>query len=95
MSDPGLDAGGTVAVDRLAFGGAIQTLLQFREMLRRLVFFPGLNQRKNLLLGGPGGLQQGSVHLAFAQGGAGLFGGGGSVGHKRKECLIGVVPVNP
>jgi len=95
MSDPRLDAGRTVAVNRLPFGGAIQTLLQFGEMLGGFVLFPGLNQRKNLLLGSPGGLQQGPVHLAFAQGGAGLFGGRGSISHKRKECLIGMVPVNP
>jgi len=95
MSDPGLDARGTVAVDGLPFGGAIQTLLQFGKMLGRFVLFTGLNQRKNFLLGGPGGLQQDPVDLAFPQGCAGLFGGRGCVGHKRKECLIGMVPVNP
>ena len=95
MRDPGLDAGGAVAVNRLPFGGSIQTLLQFGEMFGCFVLFTSLNQRKDLFLGVPGSLQQGPVNLAFPQGGAGLFGGGSCIGHKRKECLIGMVPVNP
>jgi hypothetical protein len=63
-------------------------------MFGGFVLFAGLNQRKDLLLGVPGSLQQGPVNLAFPQGGAGLFGGGSCVGHKPKVCLMGMVPVN-
>jgi len=95
MSDPGLDAGRAVAVNRLALGSPIQTLLQLWKVFGRLILFSGLDQRDHLLLGVPGGLQEGSVDFAPAQGGTGLFGGGSGVGHSRKACPSRAALVNP
>lgn len=84
MSNPGLDARGTVAVNRFAFGRAIQPLLQLGKMLRRLIFFSGLNQGKDLLLCIAGRLKERAIHLTATEGGAGLSGSRGGVGHKEK-----------
>jgi len=82
-------------VDGFAFGGAVQPLLEIREMLGCLIFLSGLNQGNYLFLGVASRLQEDAVNLAAAEGGAGLFGGRGSVGHKQKECLKHQSPVNP
>ena len=95
MRDAGLDPGGTIAMNRVTFGRPIQPLLQFGKMFRGFVFFAVLNQGHQFLLGVAGGLQKSPVDLAAAKRGAGLFGGGSGVGHKRKECPKRRAPVNP
>jgi len=95
MRDPGLDAGGTIAVNRFTFGCPIKALLQFRKKLGGLIFFSGFHQGNQLLLGVPGGLQKCPVHFTTADGGTGLFGSRGGICHKEKECPNRAVSVNP
>lgn len=95
MSDAGLNAGGTIPMNRLPFGRPIQPPLQFRKELRGLRFFAGRDQGQQLFLCATGGIQKTPVHFPATQGGAGLFGGRCGVGHKRKQCPKGGEDVNP
>ena len=82
-------------MNRLSLGRPVQTFLQFRKLFGGLVFFTGLNQGQEFLLGGAGSLEKNPIHLASAKGGTGLFGGRGSIGHKGKSCRREAVGVNP
>lgn len=95
MGNPRLDAGGAIAVDGLAFGRAVKSTLKFGKKLGGLLFLSGGNQRQQLFLGTPSGIHQSAIHLATTQGGAGLFGGRGGVGHKDKQCPKRRGSVNP
>jgi hypothetical protein len=95
MSNPGLDAGRAIPMNRFAFGCPIQPTLQFGKEFGGFRFFTGTDQSQELFLRPPSRVQKTTIHLPTTQGGAGLFGGGCSVGHKVKQCPKEGVDVNP
>jgi len=82
-------------MNRLSFGRPIQPALQFGKKFGGLRFFPGGDQGQQLLMRTAGRIQKAPVHFPTTQGGAGLFGGRGCVGHKQKACLKRGADVNP
>lgn len=78
-----------------AFSRPIQSALQLGEKFGSLRFFSGCDQGQQLLLRAAGCVQKTPIDFTTTQGGACLFGGRGSVGHKRKQCLKGGEDVNP
>ena len=82
-------------MNRLPFGRPIQPALQFRKELGGLRFFTGRDQGQQLLLGAARCIQKTPIHFPTTQGGAGLFGGRGCVGHKLVQCLNEGADVNP
>ena len=82
--DTGFYAGRAIPVNRLSFGRAIQSLLQFRKELNCFFLLARGDQGQQLFLGIPRMIQKAPIHHTTSKRGPGLFRSRSSICHKWK-----------